>query len=115
MAVYKNSDINIKVKLDENNVPVEMKWSAEDAGMNDQSCKAIMLSIWDEKDKNTLRIDLWNKEMTVEEMKQYFHQTLVTMADTFERATGEEKMSKDIRDFCFYFAEKMKLIDAPSD
>jgi hypothetical protein len=27
--------------------------------------------------------------MTVDEMKQFFHQSLLTMADTFEKATGE--------------------------
>ncbi|MFZ5553739.1 MAG: gliding motility protein GldC [Bacteroidota bacterium] len=114
MSVHKNSEITIKVKLDENNVPVEIKWTANEAGMNDQLCKALMLSLWDGQEKNTLRIDLWNKEMTTDEMKQFFHQSMLTMADTFERATGEEKISNDIRDFCYYFAEKMKLIDAPS-
>jgi gliding motility-associated protein GldC len=107
----RNSDININVKLDENNVPVEMKWSASEAGVNDQQCKAMMLALWDEMESNTLRIDLWTKDMSVEDMKKFFHQTLLTMADTFERATGEDKICGDMRDFCMYFAEKMKLID----
>ena len=107
----KNSEINIKVSLDENNVPSTMKWSATDAGIEDQKCKAVMLAIWDEMESNTLRVDLWNKEMSVDEMKRFFHQTLLTMADTFERATGEDKICGDMRDFCMYFAEKMKLMD----
>ena len=64
---------------------------------------------WDSKAKETLRIDLWTKDMPVDEMKQFFHQTLVAMADTFQRATADEKMSDTMRDFCDYFAEKMEL------
>lgn len=106
----KSSEINISVKLDENQVPVEMKWSASDAGISDQDSKALILAMWDEKERNTLRMDLWTKDMSIDEMKQFFHQTLFTMADTFERATGEEKICGDMRDFCYHFAEKMKLI-----
>jgi hypothetical protein len=32
------------------------------------------------------------------------------MADTFERATNDEKMAATMRDFCDYFAEKLQLI-----
>jgi len=42
-------------------------------------------------------------------MKQFYHQTLVAMADTFERATDDQKMSATMRDFCAYFAEKLEL------
>ena len=65
------------------------------------------MSIWDEKTKETLRIDLWTKDMRVDEMKHFFHQTLVSMADTLERATSEDKMAADMRDFCHHFAEKL--------
>ncbi len=109
--VTKTSEINISVTLDENNVPLAMTWKASDSGTEEQACKALMMSLWDEKNQNALRIDLWNKEMTVDEMKAFFHQTLLTMADTFERATGEEKICGDMRDFCYYFAQKMKLIE----
>jgi gliding motility-associated protein GldC len=49
-----------------------------------------MLSVWDSKSKESMRIDLWTKEMPVDEMKIFFHQTLVAMSDTFHRATGEK-------------------------
>lgn len=106
----KTSEIHIKVNLDENQVPREMKWSASDAGVQDAETKALMLALWDAKESNTLRMDLWTKDMTVDEMKQFFHQTLLTMADSFERATGEQKICEDLRDYCYHFAEKMKLI-----
>jgi len=69
----------------------------------------MLLSIWDNKTKETLRIDLWTKDMPVDEMKIFFHQTLVAMADTFERATQDEKMAATMRDFTDYFAEKLEL------
>jgi hypothetical protein len=31
------------------------------------------------------------------------------MADTFERATEDQKMGATMRDFCDYFAEKLEL------
>lgn len=108
--VRKTSEIIVRVGLDENNVPVELNWKATDVNKDFQKIKALMLSLWDEKEQNALRIDLWNKEMTVDEMKIFFHQTLLTLADTLERSTGEKNMAEDMRDFCFYFAEKMGLL-----
>ena len=70
----------------------------------------MFLSIWDPKEKNTMKIDLWTKDLTVDEMKQFFHQTLLTMADTFESATGEKNITEDLRDYCYHFADKMKLL-----
>ena len=54
-------------------------------------------------------MDLWTKDMPIDEMKQFYHQTLVSMADTYERATNDLKMSATMRDFCEYFAEKLDL------
>ena len=105
----KSSDIKITVGLDENNVPDKLLWTAQDGGIEQEEAKALLLSVWDGKAKETLRIDLWTKDMPVDEMKQFFHQTLVAMADTFQRATADEKMSDTMRDFCDYFAEKMDL------
>jgi gliding motility-associated protein GldC len=102
----RTSEIRLSVQLDENNVPERIGWEAEDGGVKSAS-KAVLLSLWDEQEKNTLRIDLWTKEMTVEEMKAFFHQNILTMADTFERATGEGKMAAQMRDFAAYFAEHM--------
>lgn len=109
MAEFKESNININVTLDENKVPEKLKWSAEDGGVENEEAKALLLSIWDADKKETLRIDLWTKDMPLDDMKLFFHQTLVTMADTFNRATQDEKMTATMKDFCDYFAEKMEL------
>ncbi|MBN4062219.1 gliding motility protein GldC, partial [Bacteroidales bacterium AH-315-I05] len=103
-----SSQIKFKITLDENHVPTEMEWEATEAGEK-SDCKAALISIWDAKENNTMKIDLWTKDMMVDEMKRFFHQTLLTMADSFERATGEQNMAADMRDFSAHFAEKMNL------
>ena len=109
MAELKKSNINIKVGLDENRVPEELHWSAEDGGVENEEAKAMLLSMWDPKQQETLRIDLWTKDMPLDEMKVFFHQTLVAMSDTFYRATEDQKMTDTMKDFCEYFAEKLEL------
>ncbi|CAD0002533.1 MAG TPA: gliding motility protein GldC [Flavobacterium sp.] len=104
-----NSEIKFNIELDENRVPEKLTWSAQDGGVQAEEAKAIMLSIWDSKAKETMRIDLWTKDMPVDEMKIFFHQTLVAMSDTFKRATDDVKMSDTMKDFCDYFAEKLEL------
>jgi gliding motility-associated protein GldC len=103
------SEIKFEIELDANRVPEKLFWTAADGGVAKEEAKAIMLSVWDSKAKETMRIDLWTKEMPVDEMKIFFHQTLVAMSDTFKRATDDEKMADTMKDFCDYFAEKLEL------
>ena len=103
------SKIEISVDLDKNKIPEKILWSAEDGNIKNQESKAIFLSVWDSEKKESLRIDLWTKEMPLDEMKIFFHQTLVAMSDTFNRATQDEKMTSTMKDFCEYFAEKLNL------
>ncbi|OAB76054.1 gliding motility protein GldC [Cochleicola gelatinilyticus] len=103
------SEIKIQVGLDENKIPEKLRWSADDGGISNEESKAIFLSVWDHKKKEALRIDLWTKDMPLDEMQIFFHQTLSAMADTFQRATNDEKMAATMRDFCDYFAEKLEL------
>ena len=109
MASKIKSTIALNVELDENRIPEKLFWTAEDGGITNEEAKAMMLSVWDSKTQETLRIDLWTKDMPLDEMKVFFHQTLVAMSDTFNRATQDEKMTDTMKDFCDYFAEKMEL------
>ncbi|WP_298930315.1 gliding motility protein GldC [uncultured Allomuricauda sp.] len=109
MAVEHTSEIKLVVGLDENRVPEELNWSAQDGGIENEEAKAMMLSVWDSKNRESLKIDLWTKDMPVDDMKIFFHQTLVTMADTFMKATQDDKMTATMKDFCDYFAEKLEL------
>ena len=105
----KKSKIEISVDLDDNKIPEKILWSAEDGNIKDKESKALFLSVWNSEKKESLRIDLWTKEMPLDEMKIFFHQTLVAMSDTFNRATQDEKMTATMKDFCDYFAEKLEL------
>ena len=105
----KTSEINFKVTLDENNLPLSINWEA--TGMNESgTSKSALIALWDAKENNTLKIDLWTKDMLVDEMKKFFHQTLLSMADTLKKSTGEEKMAEDLKDYCAHFADKMNLL-----
>jgi gliding motility-associated protein GldC len=104
----KKTEIKFEIDLDENNVPEKIMWNAKDNGKTAEA-KAMILSVWDKEERNTLRIDLWNKEMEVDEMKRFIHQTILTLADSFEKATGEKKMADTMRDFCEYYAEKLEI------
>lgn len=109
MATVHNSEIKINVGMDENRVPEEIHWDASDGGVTNEEAKALILSIWDEKSGDTLAIDLWTKKMLMDDMKRFFHQTFLSMADSFERATDETAMAADMRDFAAHFADKMEL------
>ena len=109
MAANHTSEITLRVELDENRVPEHLVWSAEDGGVENEEAKAMLLSIWDHNNKESLKIDLWTKDMPLEEMKIFFHQTLVALSDTFMKATQDEKMTAAMKDFCEYFAEKLEL------
>ncbi len=107
----KRKDIQITVDLDEKNIPTDIRWSATDMGnMDPISCRAMILSLWDPHNKDTLRLDLWTKDMTVDEMKIFFHQVMTTMADTLEKSINDSRISGDMRDFCEYFAERMEIV-----
>ncbi|WP_213521439.1 gliding motility protein GldC [Nonlabens sp.] len=103
------STIKIGIELDENRVPEHIRWSAPDGGVDAAEAKAMMVSMWDSAEKESFRIDLWTKDMPVDEMRVFFHQTLVSMADTYHRATNDDKMRDTMIDFCDYFAEKLNL------
>lgn len=100
----KKSHINIEVALDDNRVPEKLFWSAIDGGVENQESKAILLSVWDDLNKEALRVDLWTKEMPMDDMKMFFHQIISAMANTYETATSEKDVAMKIRAFAEEFA-----------
>lgn len=106
----KRAEIKLTIDLDDNNVPENIMWESTDAENKEAlPVKSIMLALWDQNYRNALRIDLWTKDMPVDEMKLFFYQTLMTMGDSFLRATGEENIIEDLRDYCAHFADKMEI------
>lgn len=105
----KKAKITFTVSLDEDNIPEKIEWSAPDGGIENSNTTAVLISVWDPKNKEALQLDLWTKEMPINEMKKFFHQTFISMGETYERATGEEEMKKDIFQFAQYFADKSEI------
>ena len=103
--------IKFDVELDENNLPVNITMHASDSGVSKQELKALMISAWDAKNKETLRIDLWTKDMLVNEMYIMYHQTMMSMATSLEKSTSRNKLADALRDYCSFFAEETKIID----
>ncbi len=112
----KQSEIKLNVELNENHIPSKLQWEAPDSGTNGkQDCKAFMLAIWDSQEKGLMRIDLWNQEMQVDEMRDFCFQNLMTMADTLERATSDVELAHELRELGQKFAAKAQEIAAQND
>ncbi|MDG1760984.1 MAG: gliding motility protein GldC [Flavobacteriaceae bacterium] len=105
----KETTIQIQVGLDENQIPEKITWSAPDGGVESQDSKAMFLSMWDADQQETLRMDLWVKDMPVDQMQVFFHQVLTGMKESYYRATNDDKMAGSFQDFCDYFSEKLEL------
>src|SRR4051812_5810854 len=106
----KKAEIKLTIELDDNNVPENITWESTDAENKEAlAVKSMMLALWDHNFKNSLRIDLWTKDMPVDEMKRFFYETLQTMGDSFLKATGENLIVEDLRDYCAHFADKMGI------
>jgi gliding motility-associated protein GldC len=103
------STITIDVILDPNKIPEQINWEATDSTADmKQKAKAMCLAFWDGADKSALRIDLWTKDMMVDEMGDFFYQMMMTMADTFQRATNQNELSAEMKDFAKEFFKKFR-------
>src|SRR5689334_2269490 len=103
------STIQIDVELDESRVPQSIEWKATESTIDrPQQAKAFMLSMWDGAEKTALRIDLWTQKMMIDEMADFYYQTMMTMADTFERATKQKELVDDMKTFAKNFYAKFR-------
>lgn len=101
------SNINIQIELDEDKMPERIEWNAPDGGVDGmQEAKGMLLGLWDGQEKSALRIDLWTKKMMVDEMNDFYYQTLYGLADTYIRATKNEALAKELKDFAKDFLKK---------
>ena len=106
----KRASINFQIDLDVNNVPEKIVWDATDNNETNNDAKAVMISIWDGADKSSLKIDLWTKDMMAEEMKFFTFQILDSLSETYKRAVGDEKISKEIKDFAEHIGRLSDVI-----
>ena len=105
----KHSTITIKVNLDDDKIPQQIEWNATGTTTeHTQQAKGLMLAFWDGAEKTAMRIDLWTKDMMVDEMADSFYQTLITMADTYNRATRHQDLTEEMKEFAKSFYQKFK-------
>ncbi|MCP4124948.1 MAG: gliding motility protein GldC [Bacteroidetes bacterium] len=114
MNEYKGreTEINFKINLDKDNLPEVITWKASDGPQEEErACKSIAIALWDKEERNTLRIDLWTKDMPIDEMHTYFLQNLMTLSDSYVKATGNPSIKDDMLAFCKDQAEKIRAYE----
>ncbi len=110
--IAKTSDITIRVGLDANRVPLKIEWSASDmhpAGVM-EDCKAMAVGLFTKDSRESLWIGLWTNEMQVMEMDRFVHKLLVSMSETYLRATQNQELANDMAKFAQYFGEKTEIL-----
>lgn len=97
----KKSTIQFTIQLDDNNIPEKIEWDATDkpdAGTSET--KSISISLWDHEQKNTMRIDLWAKDMPVDEMKKFYVDCIGGLSQSVLSSTQDEFMAREINELC---------------
>lgn len=109
LTMSRETEIKFRIKLDDQNMPEKITWTATDGPQGDgDECKSMMIGMWDGNEKNTMRFDLWTKDMQVDEMHTHFFQLLLSMGDTYQRATQNPFVQEDIKKFCMDLADKTR-------
>ena len=104
----RRSTILFKIDLDDNNLPDKITWKASDTQNIESNTKAVAVSLWDPEQQNTLKIDLWTKDMRVEEMDKFLVDTLGGLSQTMLNATGDTFISNSINTLCDRLATHIK-------
>ncbi|QNF34173.1 gliding motility protein GldC [Adhaeribacter swui] len=104
----KKSEIYFSIALDDQHVPEAISWRATDAGEAIHFAKAINIALWDRNEAGTMKIDLWTKDMPVNEMKYFCIDTIGSMAESLQRATNDTVMAEKMKKLC---QELMKHVD----
>jgi len=110
------NNIYIRVGLDEHRVPVSIDWSTQNADGTEgsQPCKAMLLSLFDGVHQETLKIDLWTKDMLVSEMDRFMFQSLRALSETYFKASQHADLANEMQRFVQYFGEKTGVISPES-
>lgn len=106
--IKKKTNIDIHIHLDEKNIPEKIFWDSKDGNIFNKTCKAFILSIWNNNREETSTIELWIKNMPVEEINKFFYQTFFSIGNAYERATSNKIISQEIKNFGDKFFQKVK-------
>jgi gliding motility-associated protein GldC len=105
-SVKRTADIRISVTSGPDGV-TDLRWEADDApDPGAQAAQAMILALWDGERRNAMRIDLWTPQLTVDDMNDFVYQTLLSLADTYRRATGNDDLMVELKNYARAFAER---------
>ena len=109
------AEINVFMDLDASQTPEKITWQNQQGGESTlQNADGVFMRMWDAKKQTTVSLDLWTKAMTVPEMNGFVFQTLTTLADAFQRATGNTTESQELKKFAHAFGKKLEVFKADS-
>ena len=103
--------IEINITTDENHVPTGIHWTAPTEKIEAKSAKAMTLVFWDEDSSSSMNMDLWTKEMSVEEMRHFVCQSIMLLADTYERSTNDKAHAEAVRGFTQELAKRVGVLE----
>ena len=106
----KKSKLEFDIQLDVNQIPERIAMSSSDGQVDKLEIKSLMVAAWESEKKESLTIDLWTKDMMINDMYIMYHQTLYSMASSLEKSTGHNKLAGALRDYCDFFAEQTKIL-----
>ncbi len=102
----KKSTIQFTVHLDDKNIPEKIEWDATEkpeSGISET--KAISINLWDHEQKNTMRIDLWAKDMPVDDMKRFYIDCVGGLSQSVLSSTGDEFIASEMNALCDRLAQ----------
>ena len=105
----RKSTIQFTIDLDSNNVPEKIEWDASEkpeSGLSET--KAISINLWDHQQKNTMRIDLWAKDMPVDEMKRFYVDCIGGLSQSVLSSTGDEYIANEMNALCDRLAKHIQ-------
>lgn len=87
------SEISFEIQLDKDRIPEKIFWDATEnpnEGINET--KAISISVWDHYHRGLLGINLWTKDMPVDEMNHFAVDMIGNLVQMIRDSTQDEKM-----------------------
>lgn len=93
------SEISFEIQLDKDRIPEKIFWDATEnpnEGINET--KAISISVWDHYHRGLLGINLWTKDMPVDEMNHFTVDMIGNMVQMLRDSTQDEKMISILED-----------------
>jgi gliding motility-associated protein GldC len=106
----KKEKFSIDVLMDENLIPEDLQWNSSQGKGQSEKASAALIYLWNPQKNETFSLDLWTKKMSIEEMNKMMFQTIMTLANSYEKATSEDQLANAMRDFGEFFGEKTAIL-----